>query len=58
MKKPHPQFIADFNLVMNHYEVDMDDANNEKRKWAISPYEIEKSYSILAAGVRGEIKLA
>lgn len=52
MKKPHPKFIEDFNLVMNYYEVEREDANNEKRKWAASPYAIEKSYSIIAAGVR------
>lgn len=52
MNKPPPQFISDFNLVMNYYEVEREDANHEKRKWAESPYEIEKSYSIIAAGVR------
>ena len=52
MKKPHPQFIEDFNIVMNYYEVERDDANREKKKWMADPDAIEKSYSIIAAGVR------
>ncbi len=52
MNKPHPQFIEDFNIVMNYYEVEREDANHEKRKWVASPSEIERSYSIIAAGVR------
>ena len=52
MNKPHPQFIEDFNLVMNYYEVSREDANHEKKKWMDDPDAIEKSYSIIAAGVR------
>lgn len=52
MNKPHPQFISDFNLVMNYYEVEREDANREKKKWIADPESIEKSYSIIAAGVR------
>ena len=50
--KPHPQFIEDFNLVMNYYEVEREDANREKKKWMADPVSIERSYSIIAAGVR------
>ena len=50
--KPHPQFIEDFNIVMNYYEVELEEANREKKKWMDDPDAIEKSYSIIAAGVR------
>ena len=52
MSKPNPQFISDFNLVMNYYEVDREDANREKKKWMDDPCALERSYSIIAAGVR------
>lgn len=52
MNKPHPQFIEDFNIVMNYYEVELEETNREKKKWMDDPDAIEKSYSIIAAGVR------
>lgn len=53
MKKPSPQFVQDFNLVLTHYEVTAEEAKYEKARVMKNMEEAERCYSVIAAGVRG-----
>lgn len=52
MNKPHPQLIADFNLVLSHYEVTPEEAKYEKQRVMKNMADAEKCYSVIAAGLR------
>lgn len=51
--KPHPKFIEDFNLVLNHYDVSAEEAKYEKQRVMANMTEAERCYSIIADGIRG-----
>ena len=50
--KPHPDFIENFNLVMNHYQVDKEEAKYEKARVMKNMDDAERCYSVIAAGIR------
>lgn len=50
--KPSKQFIDNFNLCMEHYEVTIDEAKFEKARVVANFEAAEKCYSIIAAGVK------
>ena len=56
MIKPDQRFKDDFMLAMEFYEVSKEEAQQE-RDWALKDeenyYHSAKSYSIIAAGIRG-----
>ncbi len=43
---------ADFNLIMDYYEVTQDEAKFEKARVLANLEEASKCYSIIAAGIR------
>ena len=50
--KPNPQFIENFNLVMNYYQVDKEEAAYEKKRVMANMADAERCYSVIAAGIR------
>lgn len=51
--KPHKQFIENFKLCMEFYEVDMEEAKYERDRCLANMYDAERCYSVIAAGIRG-----
>lgn len=54
--KPSKQFIENFKLCMEYYEVDIEEARYERDRCLANMYDAERCYSVVAAGIRG-IKL-
>ncbi len=56
MITPEKRFKDDFMMVMNHYECSKEESRIE-RDFALANesqyYQVAKSYSIIAAGIRG-----
>ena len=51
--KPHKQFIENFKLCMEFYEVDIEEARYERDRCLANMYDAERCYSVIAAGIRG-----
>lgn len=51
--KPHKQFMENFKLCMEFYEVDIDEAKYERDRCLANMYDAERCYSAVAAGIRG-----
>lgn len=51
--KPSKQFIENFKLCMEFYEVDMEEAKYERDRCLANMCDAERCYSVIAAGVRG-----
>lgn len=51
--KPHKQFIENFKLCMEYYEVDVEEAKYERDRCLANMYDAERCYSVVAAGIRG-----
>lgn len=49
-------FKNDFNVVMNYYQVDREEAAFEKKRCLANLYDAMVCYSIIAAGVRAITK--
>lgn len=52
-KKPHKQFIENFRLCMEYYEVDVEEAKYERDRCLANMCDAERCYSVVAAGIRG-----
>jgi len=53
VKKPPKQFMENFKLCMEFYEVDIDDAKYERDRCLANMHDAERCYSVVAAGIRG-----
>ena len=51
--KPHKQFIENFKLCMEFYEVDIEEAKYERNRCLANMYDAERCYSVIAAWIRG-----
>lgn len=51
--KPNKQFIENFKLCMEYYEVDMEEAKYERDRCLANMYDAERCYSVIAAGIMG-----
>ena len=51
--KPQKQFIEDFRLCMEYYEVDMEEAKYERNRCLANMHDAERCYSVVAAGIMG-----
>ena len=51
--KPSKQFMENFKLCMEFYEVDMEEAKYERDRCLANMYDAERCYSVVAAGIRG-----
>ena len=51
--KPHKQFIENFKLCMEFYEVDIEEAKYERDRCLANMYDAERCYSVVAAGIGG-----
>ena len=51
--KPSKQFMEDFKLCMEYYEVDIDEAKFERDRCLKNMNGAERCYSVIAAGIRG-----
>lgn len=51
--KPSKQFIENFKLCMEFYEVDMEEAKYERDRCLANMYDADRCYSVIAAGIRG-----
>lgn len=51
--KPSKQFMEDFKLCMEYYEVEMDEAKFERDRCLKNMADAERCYSVIAAGIRG-----
>lgn len=52
--KPNKQFIEDFKLCMEYYDVEMDEAKFERDRCLKNMIDAERCYSVIAAGIRKE----
>ena len=52
-QKPSKQFIEDFKLCMEFYEVEIEEAKFERSRVLENYEDACKSYSVVAAGIRG-----
>lgn len=50
--KPHKQFIENFRLCMEYYEVDVEEAKYERDRCLANMHDAERCYSVVAAGIR------
>ena len=51
--KPRKQFIENFKLCMEFYEVDIEEAKYERDRCLANMYDAERCYSAVAAGIMG-----
>lgn len=51
--KPSKQFMENFKLCMEFYEVDIEEAKYERDRCLANMYDAERCYSVIAAGIRG-----
>lgn len=51
--KPSKQFIDDFKLCMEYYEVEIEEAKFERGRCLVNMSDAERCYSVIAAGIRG-----
>ena len=51
--KPSKQFMDDFKLCMEYYEVTIEEAKFERERCLANMSDAEKCYSVIAAGIRG-----
>ena len=51
--KQHKQFIENFKLCMEYYEVDIEEAKYERDRCLANMYDAERCYSVIAAGIGG-----
>ena len=52
-QKPSKQFIDDFKLCMEYYEVEIEEAKFERDRVLGNYDEASRCYSVIAAGIRG-----
>ena len=52
-QKPSKQFIEDFKLCMEYYEVEIDEAKFERGRCLDNMDNAFRCYSVIAAGIRG-----
>ena len=50
--KPSKQFIEDFKLCMEYYEVEIEEAKFERNRVINNMNDAERCYSVIAAGIR------
>ena len=50
--KPSKQFVEDFKLCMEFYEVEIDEAKFERGRCLANMNNAERCYSVIAAGIR------
>ena len=51
--KPSKQFMEDFKLCMEYYEVEIEEAKYERDRVINNMCGAERCYSVIAAGIRG-----
>ena len=51
--KPSKQFMEDFKLCMEYYEVEIEEAKFERGRCLANMSDAERCYSVIAAGIRG-----
>lgn len=51
--KPNKQFMEDFKLCMEFYEVEIEEAKFERSRVLENYDEAQHCYSVVAAGIRG-----
>lgn len=51
-QKPSKQFMDDFKLCMEYYEVEIEEAKFERGRCLANMYVAERCYSVIAAGIR------
>ena len=52
-QKPSKQFMDDFKLCMEYYDVEIEEAKFERGRCLANMSDAEKCYSVIAAGIRG-----
>ena len=52
-QKPSKQFMEDFKLCMEYYEVEIEEAKFERNRVINNMCGAERCYSVIAAGIRG-----
>jgi len=52
-QKPSKQFMDDFKLCMEYYEVEIEEARFERGRCLVNMNDAERCYSVIAAGIRG-----
>ena len=52
-QKPSKQFMDDFKLCMEYYEVEIEEAKFERGRCLANMNDAERCYSVVAAGIRG-----
>lgn len=52
--KPNKQFMENFRLCMEYYEVEMDEAKFERDRCLKNMNDAERCYSVIAYGIRKE----
>jgi len=50
--KPSKQFMEDFKLCMEYYEVEIEEAKFERNRVINNMNDAERCYSVIAAGIR------
>jgi len=50
--KPSKQFMEDFKLCMEYYEVEIEEAKFERGRCLANMSDAERCYSVIAAGIR------
>ena len=51
-QKPSKQFMDDFKLCMEYYEVEIEEAKYERGRCLANMSDAERCYSVIAAGIR------
>ena len=51
--KPSKQFMEDFKLCMEYYEVEIEEAKFERGRCLANMSDAERCYSVIAAWIRG-----
>lgn len=51
-QKPSKQFMDDFKLCMEYYEVEIEEAKFERGRCLANMSDAERCYSVIAAGIR------
>lgn len=50
-QKPSKQFVEDFKLCMEYYEVEIEEAKLERDRCLADMSDAERCYSVIAAGI-------